>query len=57
MKKRDRKNLEFLLNADRDTLRDWYESVDEDDHEYAMELLMQAAGAGLGTAAETRTLH
>lgn len=52
MNKHDRKNLEFLLNADRDTLRDWYDSVDEDDHEYAMELLMQAA-----TVHESRTLH
>lgn len=36
----DLANLKFLLNVDADTLRAWYESVDEDDHEYAMELMV-----------------
>jgi hypothetical protein len=35
----DRKNLDFLLNADKDTLKDWYDEMEEDDHEYASELL------------------
>jgi len=35
----DRENLAFLLNADPDTLRDWYYSVGPDDHKYASELL------------------
>lgn len=36
----DRGNLEFLLNADKETLLEWYNVVDEDDHEYASELMM-----------------
>lgn len=35
----DRSNLEFLMNASPEVLLDWYNSVDEDDHEYASELL------------------
>lgn len=35
----DRNNLEFLLNASPDVLKDWYDKVDEDDREYASELL------------------
>ena len=35
----DRDNLNFLLNASPETLEDWYEKMDEDDHEYASELL------------------
>lgn len=35
----DRKNLEFLLSASEEVLRDWYDNVSEDDHEYASELL------------------
>lgn len=35
----DRENLQFLLNADEETLKDWYGKVDVDDHEYASELL------------------
>jgi hypothetical protein len=40
MNEYDRENLSFLLNADEDTLRDWYEKMDKDDHEYASELLV-----------------
>jgi hypothetical protein len=39
MNDHDRSNLQFLLNASEDVLKDWYDSVDEDDHEYASELL------------------
>lgn len=39
MNERDRENLEFLLNADEETLKDWYDKMDTDDHEYASELL------------------
>lgn len=39
MNQNDRNNLEFLLNASEDVLRDWYDSVSEDDHVYAHELL------------------
>jgi len=41
MNEYDRENLEFLLNADEETLADWYDTVDVDDHEYASELLAQ----------------
>jgi hypothetical protein len=40
MTQHDRDNLKFLLNADQDTLRDWYASVKADDHEYAMEIMV-----------------
>ena len=39
MDENDRNNLEFLLNASEDVLRDWYDTVSEDDHQYAQELL------------------
>lgn len=39
MNQRDKENLNFLLNASPETLKDWYESVEEDDHIYAQELL------------------
>jgi hypothetical protein len=39
MDEHDRKNLEFLLNAEPGVLLDWYEKMDVDDHMYAMALL------------------
>lgn len=42
MNEYDRANLQFLLNASPETLADWYESVSEDDVEYAMTLLQRA---------------
>ena len=39
MNQHDKDNLEFLLNSTPDTLKDWYDSVDGDDHEYALELI------------------
>ena len=35
----DRKNLEFLLACDRETLEDWFRHTGTDDLEYAWELL------------------
>jgi hypothetical protein len=35
----DRSNLLFLLNASPEVLEDWWDTVDEDDREYASELL------------------
>lgn len=35
----DRDNLNFLLNADRKTLDEWYEQCDADDIRYALELM------------------
>jgi len=42
MKKRDRENLEFLLNASSEVIEDWYNQMDDDDIEYACELLSLA---------------
>ena len=38
----DRDNLNFLINADRDTMEDWYQHATPDDYKYALELLAQA---------------
>jgi hypothetical protein len=35
----DKKNLDFLLNASPEVLQDWMQWVDEDDLDYAHELL------------------
>ncbi len=43
MNDHDRKNLDFLLTASPEVIRDWYQHVDEDDHKYAMELLEAAS--------------
>jgi hypothetical protein len=39
----DKANLEFILNADKTTLQEWYESLSEDDLDYAQELLHAAS--------------
>jgi hypothetical protein len=39
MNEHDRSNLEFLLNADEQTIQDWHSKVSADDHAYAHELL------------------
>ena len=39
MNNHDRKNLEFLISADKDTIKEWYSTVEEDDHLYASELI------------------
>lgn len=39
MNQHDRDNLNFLLSADTKTLKDWHSKVDQDDLDYAMELL------------------
>lgn len=39
MNQHDKENLHFLLSASPEVLKDWYESVEEDDHIYASELL------------------
>lgn len=39
MNDNDRKNLEFLLKADAETLKQWYKVVDTDDIVYALELI------------------
>lgn len=57
MNKRDQGNLDFLLTASTETLKDWYAKASEDDREYAMELLMRAAGKMRLFDGQTRTLH
>lgn len=39
MNKRDRDNLQFLMNAGEQVLSAWFEQADADDVEYAQELL------------------
>jgi len=39
MNEHDRANLEFLLNADEATIKDWHSKVSADDIDYAHELL------------------
>ena len=39
MNRHDRGNIEFLLNADEITLRDWYDKIDNEDIEYAVEIM------------------
>jgi hypothetical protein len=41
MNQHDRNNLEFIMRADSDTLRDWMDSLTPDDLDYASELLDQ----------------
>ena len=43
MNDHDRENLKFLLGADEETLRDWYEKMDDDDHKYASEIMEEYA--------------
>ena len=38
----DKKNLDFLMYASPETIRDWYEHVSEDDIQYAIELIRMA---------------
>jgi hypothetical protein len=38
----DRDNLNFLLNASKETLEDWHHYADADDYAYALELLQAA---------------
>lgn len=43
MNKHDRSNLEFLLSLDASAFEKWYDTVDQDDIEYAQELMAMAA--------------
>jgi hypothetical protein len=43
MNQHDRKNLEFLLAAEPDVIRDWAKKMQGDDIVYAQELLLQHA--------------
>lgn len=44
MNDQDYSNLQFLLNANEETLRQWFDVVSDDDKDYAMELLQTAQG-------------
>ena len=39
MDKWDLDNVQFLLNADEQTMKEWYATVSEDDIQYALEIL------------------
>ena len=43
MNQHDRSNLEFLLKAEPETIRDWAGKMGADDINYAQELLLQHA--------------
>ena len=43
MNDHDKENLNFILNASNETLKDWYKTLDPDDIGYAQELLTTAA--------------
>lgn len=55
MNERDQLNLQFLLTVSAATLQDWYDHVDEDDHNYATELLAAHAKFLSDRAAELTT--
>jgi hypothetical protein len=42
MNPHDKENLDFLLNTDSNSLKQWFASVSADDVVYAMELLLAA---------------
>lgn len=43
MNDHDRQNLNFLLYSSPEVIADWYSKVDQDDIDYAQELLAMAA--------------
>jgi hypothetical protein len=43
MNQHDRKNLDFLLKSELETIRDWAGKMNPDDITYAQELLLQHA--------------
>ena len=53
---RDVKNLNFLVNASGEVLQDWMNYVDDDDLEYAQELLEMLQHRILDVAAERSDL-
>ena len=38
----DRENVNFLLNASKEDMEDWYLHATEDDYTYALEIIRQA---------------
>jgi hypothetical protein len=42
MDKRDIENLEFIMSLKIDDLKEWYESLSDDDMQYAIELVKSA---------------
>lgn len=57
MNERDLENLKFLLSASQETLNDWYNTVDDDDIDYAMELLHQYRLELIDAAVEESSLR
>lgn len=41
MNSHDMENIKFLLNADEETIKDWYSKTTDDDHEYAFEIMKE----------------
>ena len=42
MNKHDRSNVDYILSLTDDQLQEWFESISEDDRDYAVELLRMA---------------
>lgn len=42
MNAHDRENVNFLLNASKEDMEEWYRYATEDDYAYAMEILREA---------------
>ena len=57
MSERDLDNLEFLLTASNETLTDWFTKMDQDDIEYAFELLEMAKLEMIDQATELSSLQ
>lgn len=52
MSEHDADNVQFLLNIETDDIFAWFDSLDDDDYQYAMEILEEASkiiNAELGT--------
>jgi len=50
----DKNNLNFILSLNEQEFTDWYECLDDDDIEYAMEILKQAR---IEIAMQVASLH
>lgn len=57
MSDRDRENLNFLLTSSDEVIRDWMRVVDQDDIDYAFELLNKAQLMMIDRAVENSNLH
>jgi hypothetical protein len=57
MSERDLDNLEFLLTASNETLTDWFSKMEQDDIDYAFELLEMAKLEMIDQATELSSMR